>query len=218
MCFWSDNQAAQSLSSEGGSWRTRHFTAKVEGLREQISFGLAVVNHTPGVEQKADGLTKSLPQVLLSKFRDDLGMKLQVVSGGSEPPSAAPGLSGDKVMAARAVVSSRVHVGQLPLQVAIVAATILPVAAVEEESFEAFGAFVVTVLVALLGVVFLLGLTCGGRFRIGKVSREVGTQTTATVEVHVSEFGECFHKDPKCWGLRNANVVKSKRPCSLCVG
>ena len=69
-----DNSAALALAHEGSSWRTRHFAVKAEGLRQQIAIEQIKVTHVPGTEQKADGLTKSLPKTLLDKFHHSLGM------------------------------------------------------------------------------------------------------------------------------------------------
>eukprot|EP00971_Amphidinium_carterae_P323811 6435366-Amphidinium_carterae.1 len=69
-----DNEAARLLSKDGSSWRTRHFAVKAEGLRQQVALGLLTVEHVAGVEQKADGLTKTLPVAVLEKFRKQVGL------------------------------------------------------------------------------------------------------------------------------------------------
>ena len=69
-----DNEAARKLAEEGGSWRTRHFCVKADGLRQQVALGLVEVMHIPGALQPADGLTKSLRITLLEQFRVALGL------------------------------------------------------------------------------------------------------------------------------------------------
>ena len=48
---------------------------KAQGLREQIEIGQCKLKHVAGTEQKEDGLTKSLPRMLLEKFLVALGMQ-----------------------------------------------------------------------------------------------------------------------------------------------
>ena len=75
IAIFTDNAAALALAHEGASWRTRHFAVKAQGLREQIEIGQCKLKHVAGTEQKADGLTKSLPRMLLEKFLVALGMR-----------------------------------------------------------------------------------------------------------------------------------------------
>lgn len=69
-----DNDAARGLAEEGGSWRTKHFCVKAEGLRQQVRLGNARISHVPGYDQKADGFTKSLTKDKSSTFVDQLGL------------------------------------------------------------------------------------------------------------------------------------------------
>ena len=80
-----DNMAAKGLAHEGGSWRTRHFCVKAQGLRQQVALALVEVSHTPGVCQKADGFTKALPRALIEKFRAELGLDMPVAHKTSPP-------------------------------------------------------------------------------------------------------------------------------------
>jgi len=69
-----DNMAARDLAEEGGSWRTKHFAVKAEGIRQQVRLGNAEVRHVPGTEQKSDGLTKSLPMDKQAVFVEHCGL------------------------------------------------------------------------------------------------------------------------------------------------
>ena len=80
-----DNQAAEKLAAEGGSWRTRHFCVKAAGIRQQVALGLVSLEHVPGTAQLADGFTKALGLVLIDQFRKQLGL-----TDGPSEPAAAP--------------------------------------------------------------------------------------------------------------------------------
>ena len=72
---WSDSQSALSiLSSEGGSWRTRHLRMRASYARQAVLSGDWAVGHVPGEELNADMGTKALSSNRLDKLKGLLGM------------------------------------------------------------------------------------------------------------------------------------------------
>ena len=69
-----DNSAAEQLSIEGSSWRTRHFSVKAKGIRQQVRLGLINLSHVSTKECRADGLTKVLPKEGIEAFRLQLNL------------------------------------------------------------------------------------------------------------------------------------------------
>ena len=72
---WSDSQSALSiLSSEGGSWRTRHLRMRASYARQAVLSGDWAVGHVPGEELNADIGTKALSSNRIDKLKGLLGM------------------------------------------------------------------------------------------------------------------------------------------------
>ena len=72
---WSDSQSALSiLSSEGGSWRTRHLRMRASYARQAVLSGDWAVGHVPGEELNADLGTKALSSNRIDKLKGLLGM------------------------------------------------------------------------------------------------------------------------------------------------
>ena len=72
---WSDSQSALSiLSSEGGSWRTRHLRMRASYARQAVLSGDWAVGHVPGEELNADMGTKALSSNRIDKLKGLLGM------------------------------------------------------------------------------------------------------------------------------------------------
>ena len=69
-----DNSAAERLSIEGSSWRTRHYAVKASGIRQQVRLGLLKLSHVGTKDQRADGLTKVLPKEGIEAFRRQLNL------------------------------------------------------------------------------------------------------------------------------------------------
>ena len=58
---WTDSQSGMSiLTTEGGSWRTRHLTTCSTFARQAIQDGSWSIGHTPGESMVADIGTKAL--------------------------------------------------------------------------------------------------------------------------------------------------------------
>ena len=72
---WSDSHSALSiLSSEGGSWRTRHLRMRASYARQAVLSGDWAVGHVPGEELNADLGTKALSSNRIDKLKGLLGM------------------------------------------------------------------------------------------------------------------------------------------------
>ena len=101
---WSDSQAAVSImTSEGGSWRTRHLRMKAAYARQAITQGLWALNHMAGDSLVADVGTKAVSANRLETLKTLMGMgrspKLDQKTGvalGKESPGEPPaGRAGD---------------------------------------------------------------------------------------------------------------------------
>ena len=72
---WSDSQAAVSImTSEGGSWRTRHLRMKAAYARQAILQGLWCLNHMAGLTLVADVGTKAVSASRLEDLKVLMGM------------------------------------------------------------------------------------------------------------------------------------------------
>ena len=72
---WSDSQAAVAImTSEGGSWRTRHLRMKAAYARQAISQGLWCLNHMAGLTLVADVGTKAVSANRLEALKELMGM------------------------------------------------------------------------------------------------------------------------------------------------
>ena len=73
---WCDSQSAISVvSSEGGSWRTRHLRLRSMFARQSVLNGRWVINHLPGLKMIADMGTKPLSSSRLKDLRRLFGME-----------------------------------------------------------------------------------------------------------------------------------------------
>ena len=76
--IWCDSQSAISiLSSEGGSWRTRHLRLRANSARESILRGDGAIQHVKGEKMIADIGTKPLAASRFEMLREMMGMKIQ---------------------------------------------------------------------------------------------------------------------------------------------
>ena len=72
---WSDSQSAIAiLTSESGSWRTRHLRMRAAYAKQAVFTGDWQVSHSPGEDLNADIGTKALTSVRLEKLKSLLGM------------------------------------------------------------------------------------------------------------------------------------------------
>eukprot|EP00435_Cladocopium_sp_Y103_P030730 s947_g7.t1 len=72
---WSDSQAAVAImTSEGGSWRTRHLRMKAAYARQTIAQGLWGLSHMPGEKLIADAGTKAVSANRLEVLKKLMGM------------------------------------------------------------------------------------------------------------------------------------------------
>ena len=100
---WSDSQAAVSImTSEGGSWRTRHLRMKAAYARQAIAQGLWALNHMAGDSLIADVGTKAVSAHRLEMLKELMGMgkssRVDIKSGEAlgrgdlgEPPAGRAG-------------------------------------------------------------------------------------------------------------------------------
>ena len=66
-----DNTGAlRSVVTEITAWRTRHYAVDANWTRERVENESIEVQHRPGKELIADGLTKILPRELVEQFRE----------------------------------------------------------------------------------------------------------------------------------------------------
>ena len=61
--------AVRSVQTEITTWRTRHYAGDASWIRDKLKEENIELNHRPGKELIADGLTKILPRELLEQFR-----------------------------------------------------------------------------------------------------------------------------------------------------
>eukprot|EP00913_Durusdinium_trenchii_P016583 g15588.t1 len=67
--IYNDNRAAVVLATgAGGGWRTRHLRIRASCLSEALRAGELTLSHRVGTALWADGLTKPLPSLQLSRF------------------------------------------------------------------------------------------------------------------------------------------------------
>ena len=73
--IYNDNRAAVVLASgSGGSWRTRHLRIRAHCLTEALRLGELTLEHRVGTSLWADGLTKPLQTLHLSRFCRGVGL------------------------------------------------------------------------------------------------------------------------------------------------
>ena len=73
--IWCDNISAKALAENSAhhAW-SKHIEIDIHFNRDVILNGSVVISYVPSVEQIADCLTKALPSIKLSAFRDKLGL------------------------------------------------------------------------------------------------------------------------------------------------
>ena len=72
---WTDSSTAVSiLTSEGGSWRTRHLRLRSAYARQAILGGVWGLNHLPGEKMVADLGTKALTSTRIKALKSLMGM------------------------------------------------------------------------------------------------------------------------------------------------
>ena len=87
-----DSQASLAISDGHGSWRTRHLRVRAEYLREQTQAGKLKLTFCPGVDQRADLLTKALPAARIEELCRFWGMtnfNAEDAALGGEPRMSA---------------------------------------------------------------------------------------------------------------------------------
>ena len=67
-----DSNAAKGTVNRVGLGKARHIQTRYLWLQERVAEGHLKVHHVPGVKNKADVLTKSVPGVQLRKTMEDL--------------------------------------------------------------------------------------------------------------------------------------------------
>ena len=74
-----DNMATViTITKEVTSWRSRHYALRAGWSRDQVDTQKINVKHTPGVQLSADGLTKILTGIALTKLRRQLLLRNNV--------------------------------------------------------------------------------------------------------------------------------------------
>lgn len=80
MINYTDSSAAMSIiSSDSGSWRTRHLRKRAHGLRARIQQGDWMIRHIPGAEMTADLGTKVLSVERFNQLKQMMGMVTEEV-------------------------------------------------------------------------------------------------------------------------------------------
>ena len=70
---WTDSQSAQSiLTSDGGSWRTRHLRLRASAARSSILQGSWFLQHMAGTHMTADIGTKPLTSERIKFLKDEM--------------------------------------------------------------------------------------------------------------------------------------------------
>ena len=73
--LWTDSQSAMSImSSEGGSWRTRHLRLKSAHARARLQTGELAIRHLPGERMISDIGTKPLTSSRILTLKKEMGM------------------------------------------------------------------------------------------------------------------------------------------------
>ena len=67
--------AVKSVQTEITTWRTRHYAGDASWIRDKLEEESIELNHRPGKELIADGLTKILPRELLEQFRSRAALR-----------------------------------------------------------------------------------------------------------------------------------------------
>ena len=67
--------AVRSVQTEITAWRTRHYAGDASWIRDQLEKEDIKLEHRPGKELIADGLTKILPRELLEQFRSRTALR-----------------------------------------------------------------------------------------------------------------------------------------------
>ena len=88
--LWTDSQSAQSImTSEGGSWRTRHLRLRAAHARMRVMSGEWAVRHVPGLRMVSDIGTKPLTSTRLQFLKEEMGMWLKTSDDGPNPKEVA---------------------------------------------------------------------------------------------------------------------------------
>ena len=89
--MFGDNQAANSLARNGGTWRSRHFSVKAHALRQAINLGWVILHFCSTKEQKADLLTKLLAAHDARRLRQLTGMGPRPTPTTTTSPASTAG-------------------------------------------------------------------------------------------------------------------------------
>ena len=76
--LWTDSQSAMAImSSEGGSWRTRHLRLKWAHARARLQTGEWAIRHLPGERMISDTGTKPLTSTRILSLKREMGMWIE---------------------------------------------------------------------------------------------------------------------------------------------
>ena len=95
---WTDSQSALAiLTTDGGSWRTRHLRLRAAAARHSIAQGMWVIQHMAGSKMTADIGTKPLASERLKQLKEEMHMvevphaKVENVNHAPLPLQKKPG-------------------------------------------------------------------------------------------------------------------------------
>ena len=76
---WTDSQSALAiLTTDGGSWRTRHLRLRAAAARHSIIQGMWSIQHMSGIKMTADIETKPLASERLKQLKQEMHMMVDV--------------------------------------------------------------------------------------------------------------------------------------------
>ena len=174
---WSDSQSALSiLSSEGGSWRTRHLRMRASYARQAVLSGDWAVGHVPGEELNADMGTKALSSNRIDKLKGLLGMAQRPGESKEEKETKKEVGEDQKEKASNAF-----KVSQAATAVKLITlAAMISVGKSEEDEEEEHGAKELKVMMVLFAIAIVL-LTLLGQIvwkvGVGKLRQVIKDQS-----------------------------------------
>ena len=174
---WSDSQSALSiLSSEGGSWRTRHLRMRASYARQAVLSGDWAVGHVPGEELNADLGTKALSSNRIDKLKGLLGMAQRPGESKEEKETKKEVGEDQKEKASNAF-----KVSQAATAVKLITlAAMISVGKSEEDEEEEHGAKELKVMMVLFAIAIVL-LTLLGQIvwkvGVGKLRQVIKDQS-----------------------------------------
>ena len=174
---WSDSQSALSiLSSEGGSWRTRHLRMRASYARQAVLSGDWAVGHVPGEELNADLGTKALSSNRIDKLKGLLGMAQRPDESKEEKETKKEVGEDQKEKASNAF-----KVSQAATAVKLITlAAMISVGTSEEDEEEEHGAKELKVMMVLFAIAIVL-LTLLGQIvwkvGVGKLCQVINDQS-----------------------------------------